>query len=73
MKTDPVGSTAMHPSGSVVATCSGQRGTPGLNEDDDPDSDDSDDDEGSDEEEEESVASTSLHRTPDNTLKVWSI
>lgn len=64
---DSVGSTAMHPSGSVVATCSGQRGNPGFTQSLESDSD-SDDDES----DEESVAST-LEKTPDNTLKVWSI
>ncbi|KAK0119680.1 hypothetical protein ONS95_011116 [Cadophora gregata] len=71
---DPVTSTAVHSSGTVVATCSGQRSSPGLSiseevEENDGSSDDDSDDHGS-----SSVHSSprDLH-TPDNSIKVWSL
>lgn len=68
---DPIGSTAMHPSGSVVATCSGQRGRPYLEED--SDDDDRNDDSDADSETVEPPTVKSHSREPDNTLKIWSI
>lgn len=68
-----MGSTAMHPSGSVVGTCSGQRGALDFNEGNSYDSDGSDNSYDNVSDEESSVASTSSDRIPDNTLKVWSV
>ncbi|KUJ16246.1 uncharacterized protein LY89DRAFT_669779 [Mollisia scopiformis] len=72
------GSTAMHPSGSVVATCSGQRGRLGLEDDsDDESSDDSHEDSDSSSESESDDASSPATSSPssdvDNSLKIWSI
>ncbi|KAE8448672.1 hypothetical protein EG329_009098 [Mollisiaceae sp. DMI_Dod_QoI] len=64
---DPASSTAMHPSGSVVATCSGQRRRPDLEEDSDDENNEGDEDD------EESLPATSHARASDNTLKVWNM
>ncbi|CZR63410.1 related to guanine nucleotide-binding protein [Phialocephala subalpina] len=72
---DPIGSTAMHPSGSVVATCSGQRGRPHFEEDSDGDESNDTGEDSSDEgsHDETSPSVTSQSRASDNTLKIWSI
>ncbi len=57
----------MHPSGSVVATCSGQRRRPDLEEDSDDENNEGDEDD------EESLPATSHARASDNTLKVWNM
>jgi hypothetical protein len=63
---DPVTSTAVHSSGTVVATCSGQRSIPDEGVD------------GNTSENEEDVEqmrehSTKPTRSPDNSIKVWSL
>lgn len=68
---DPIGSTAMHPSGSVVATCSGQRGRPYLEEN--SDNDDESGNSGEDSDEEDSPPKPLHSQASDNTLKIWSI
>jgi hypothetical protein len=69
---DPVSSTVVHSSGTVVATCSGQR-TPLLSDEDDisSDEDESDSDASSGDQSTRSPRSTG--RTPDNSIKVWSL
>lgn len=91
---DPVTSTIVHRSGTVVATCSGQRSTPDFDDSesssDESDSED-DSDESSDEDSEQSSSdddsanssadssvssrqSVKLNsRTPDNSIKIWSL
>ncbi|KAG4421972.1 hypothetical protein IFR04_004831 [Cadophora malorum] len=71
---DPVTSTAVHSSGTVVATCSGQRSSPGAGySEGSADSNDSSDDD-SDDSELSSACSSSLGlRTPDNSIKVWNL
>ncbi|KAI9723956.1 MAG: hypothetical protein M1812_000674 [Candelaria pacifica] len=66
---DPVTSTVVHPSGSVVATCSGQRHDfPSGSWGDDNESEDSDPDTS------DSTCSSSLAKSrPDNSLKIWWI
>ncbi|RAL61110.1 hypothetical protein DID88_010449 [Monilinia fructigena] len=73
---DPIGSTVLHPSGTVVATCSGQRAEPIIK--DDSASDDSDENTSGDESVSDSLRSQSMirkatGRAPDNSLKVWSL
>jgi hypothetical protein len=73
---DPVTSTVLHGSGSVVATCSGQRKSPSIG-DIESNEDDTVSDEGTDEGDNEDQASNpSLRldsRTPDNAIKIWSL
>ena len=69
---DPVTSAILHSSGTVVATCSGQRSFPSLTDhESDLESDDEQDSES------ESGSETSSHRAPsrtlDNSIKVWSL
>lgn len=78
-------STVVHSSGTVVATCSGQRSIPsfensGSNSDDSETSEDEtdkDDDanssESSDRAESFTYAVKPTGRTPDNSIKVWSL
>jgi telomerase Cajal body protein 1 len=61
---DPVTSAILHSSGTVVATCSGERSFPPLREDE------SDSDSESDT---SSYSSTAPSPTPDNRIKVWSL
>lgn len=61
---DPVTSAILHSSGTVVATCSGQRSIPSLR-DDGSDSDSESDT--------SSHSSTAPSPTPDNRIKVWSL
>jgi hypothetical protein len=61
---DPVTSAILHSSGTVVATCSGQRSSPYPREDE------SDSDSESDT---SSHSSTAPSPTPDNRIKVWSL
>ncbi|KAL2070507.1 hypothetical protein VTL71DRAFT_13533 [Oculimacula yallundae] len=77
---DPVTSTIVHPSGTVVATCSGQRSSPTFKssreecEESDEDSSGESSDESSDDEGSTSTRSLSPSiRTPDNSIKVWSL
>jgi hypothetical protein len=83
---DPVTSTIVHSSGSVVATCSGQRSEPNFDDseseseenDSDEESEESGSDIGSDSgsEGESSISSQSVKlssRTPDNSIKIWSL
>ncbi|KAE9371386.1 WD40 repeat-like protein [Stipitochalara longipes BDJ] len=68
---DPVTSAIVHSSGTVVATCSGQRSFPSLREDE---SDvESDDEQDSDSASEASSHSRAPSRIPDNSIKVWSL
>jgi telomerase Cajal body protein 1 len=77
-----VTSTIVHSSGTVVATCSGQRSTPVLGDSDscseesdsDEDSEEStSDDDSTDESVTSSQSPTLNSRTPDNSIKVWSL
>ncbi|KAB8298314.1 hypothetical protein EYC80_002043 [Monilinia laxa] len=73
---DPIGSTVLHPSGTVVATCSGQRAEPKIKDDsasDDSGEDTSDDESASDSHRSQSMIREATGRTPDNSLKVWSL
>jgi hypothetical protein len=86
---DPVSSTVLHNSGSVIATCSGQRAAPAAgNHDDNAASSDEESDEESDEDDEDESSDSgsdggsshssvqtlgSLKRFPDNSIKIWSI
>ncbi|CAD6446272.1 4b9964d5-f52e-4aa1-8318-58c179e78714 [Sclerotinia trifoliorum] len=73
---DPIGSTVLHPSGTVVATCSGQRAETNINDDDtstDSEEDSSDDESASDSQQSPSMIRKTKGRTPDNSLKVWSL
>ncbi|KAG4432246.1 hypothetical protein IFR05_012279 [Cadophora sp. M221] len=73
---DPVSSTVVHPSGTVVATCSGQRSSPAIGNSNEgsEDSDEGSDEEDSDDEGSTSTRSSSLSsRIPDNSIKVWSL
>lgn len=73
---DPIGSTVLHPSGTVVATCSGQRAEPSIKDDtisDDSDEDISDDESASDSNRSQSMVRKAAGRAPDNSLKVWSL
>lgn len=71
---DAISSTIIHSSGTVVATCSGQRS---FTKDDCNEGEDEKDD--SESSEEESTSSPSMKstrstpRVPDNTLKLWSL
>ena len=85
---DPISSTTIHSSGTVAATCSGQRSLP-LYEDtisepessdaesssDGSDDDESKEDEGSEDDDgtESSHSSNSICGVPDNSIKVWSL
>ncbi|KAH7355139.1 WD40-repeat-containing domain protein [Rhexocercosporidium sp. MPI-PUGE-AT-0058] len=73
---DPVSSTVVHSSGTVVATCSGQRSAPSIGNisEGSEDSDENSSDEDEDDEASTSTCSSSLSfRTPDNSIKVWSL
>ncbi|KAA8571260.1 hypothetical protein EYC84_000588 [Monilinia fructicola] len=73
---NPIGSTVLHPSGTVVATCSGQRAEPSIKDDtisDDSDEDISDDESASDSNRSQSMVRKAAGRAPDNSLKVWSL
>lgn len=85
---DPVSSTAVHSSGTVVATCSGQRSSPVWEErstpsealSEDSDKEVSSDESSSDEDSLSSRSSTSsrssassISRIPDNSIKVWNL
>ncbi|KAF7869883.1 hypothetical protein EAF04_004667 [Stromatinia cepivora] len=72
----PIGSTVLHPSGTVVATCSGQRAEININDDGtsiDSDEDSSDDESASDSQQFQSTIRKPRGRIPDNSLKVWSL
>ncbi|TVY23678.1 hypothetical protein LHYA1_G006553 [Lachnellula hyalina] len=84
MKADPVTSTIVHNSGTVVATCSGQRSTPMIDnsgsssEDSSSDEDsDEDSDESCSDEESKSESATSnqapmlTSTAPDNSLNLY--
>lgn len=65
---DSIGSTVVHSSGTVVATCSGQRAKV------DDIASDSSGDESTDEDDRSSITSTkSSISSPDNSLKVWAL
>jgi hypothetical protein len=67
-----VTSTILHSSGTVVVTCSGQRSFPSLR--DDASEAESDDEQASDNESQTSNHSSEApSRTPDNSIKVWSL
>ncbi|KAM3074627.1 hypothetical protein ACMFMG_008055 [Clarireedia jacksonii] len=80
---DPIGSTVLHNTGTVAATCSGQRSEPSWKDrfivDDRSSSDEgssSDDGSSSSESEESTSISVSPQppsKVPDNSLKVWSL
>ena len=82
---DPVSSTIVHSSGTVVATCSGQRTIPdfentGSDSEDSENSEDETDEfddptNGSDDSDRDSSTHSikSTVRTPDNSIKVWSL
>lgn len=73
---DPIGSTIVHSSGTVVATCSGQRARVDAAFEDGSDggSDESSDDEEDDTSNASSTRSESpISQTPDNSLKVWAL
>ncbi|APA13161.1 hypothetical protein SS1G_14062 [Sclerotinia sclerotiorum 1980 UF-70] len=72
------GSTVLHPSGTVVATCSGQRAETNINAADDDTSinageESSDDESTSDSQKPYSAIRKTKSRTLDNSLKVWSL
>lgn len=72
MKADPITSAVVHSSGTVIATCSGQRAFPSLGEDES-------DDEAGEEQTSDGEDQSSRHsskppsRTSDNSIKVWSL
>lgn len=71
---DPVGSTIVHNSGTVVATCSGQRSIPDFEDTDSSSEEGESADEATDDGDEFLTrASKATARTPDNSLKVWSL
>ncbi|RDL39823.1 Uncharacterized protein BP5553_04163 [Venustampulla echinocandica] len=73
---DPVTSTAVHSSGTVVATCSGQKTLPSVDGSDsgsDDESSGSDSDDDSEESENSSCSAHPTFKTPDNSIKVWSL
>jgi len=71
---DPVTSTAVHSSGTVVATCSGQRSSPGAGySEGSADSNDSSDDDSHDSELSSACSASLGRRTPDNSIKVWNL
>lgn len=73
---DPVGSIVLHPSGTVVATCSGQRAEFNLADDstsDDSDNESSDEQHASSSPQSHARKAKATGRTPDNSLKVWSL
>lgn len=72
---DPISSTAVHSSGTVVATCSGQRSfSAEASSIESEESEDDSSDEDSDYEESRSgCSSTPMSRAPDNSIKVWSL
>ena len=78
---DPVTSTTLHSSGTVVATCSGQRSDPAFAESDITTTSDDEDESSNgqsfyDEAEENKLSRELLEprsRTSDNSLKVWSL
>ena len=83
---DPVSSTIVHSSGTVVATCSGQRAVPDFgNTESDSESNESGEDETDESEDEtngpeDSIGDSSstysmkaTGQTPDNSIKVWSL
>jgi hypothetical protein len=72
VKTDSVTSAVIHSSGTVAATCSGQRIFPSLGDDE---SDDEDGEEQVNDGEDQSSGHSSKHpsRTPDNSIKIWSL
>lgn len=82
---DPVSSTIVHSSGTVVATCSGQRtildfeNTDSDSEGSESSEDETDDDEDPTNGSDDSDGDSSTHsikpigRTPDNSIKVWSL
>ncbi|CZS89322.1 related to guanine nucleotide-binding protein [Rhynchosporium agropyri] len=73
---DPVSSTMVHSSGTVVATSSGHRSSPGFESSIQGSEDSSDDSSDSESDDEGSVSTRSLSpnfRTPDNSIKVWSL
>jgi hypothetical protein len=83
---DPVTSTIVHSSGTVVATCSGQRSIPNFEESDsgseenersdderDEENDRTESTEDSDDDESSTYSVKQTGRTPDNSIKVWSL
>lgn len=78
---DPVTSTVVHSSGTVVATCSGQRSEPKFDDSEseseesgsDEDSEDSGSNNGSEVESSTSSPPAMSSRTPDNSIKIWSL
>jgi hypothetical protein len=72
VNSDPISSTMIHTSGSVVATCSGQRSF----QNDQADIEDTADSDTSKDETTPSSFTTStksMSRTPDNSLNLWSL
>ncbi|QSZ34424.1 hypothetical protein DSL72_006016 [Monilinia vaccinii-corymbosi] len=77
---DPIGSTVLHPFGTVIATCSGQRAEPTITDisstSDNSDEDISDDGSALDSQRSSPSRKRKVagrNRTPDNSLKVWSL
>jgi hypothetical protein len=74
---DPVTSTAVHSSGTVVATCSGQRRFPDASGDlSDEESDGEEyisDEDDTISDQSSSISSKVIPRTPDNSIKLWSL
>ena len=74
MKADPITSAVVHSSGTVVATCSGQRAFLSLGEDE---SDEASEEQASDGEDREDQSSRHSSKPPsrtfDNSIKVWSL
>ena len=80
---DPVSSTVVHRTGTVVATCSGKRADQiayGDSESEtesesnsDTDSSEEEDDSSSDDESTSTSSARPLSQTPDNSIKVWSL
>ncbi|KAL5330046.1 hypothetical protein ACEPPN_003570 [Leptodophora sp. 'Broadleaf-Isolate-01'] len=76
---DPVSSTIVHSSGTVVATCSGQRSSPAIgnssggSEDSDEYSSEEDSEDSEDSGSISTRSSSLSFRIPDNSIKVWSL
>ncbi|TGO51815.1 hypothetical protein BCON_0154g00350 [Botryotinia convoluta] len=74
---DPIGSTVLHPSGTVIATCSGQRAETNIdvdvNDDDTSDEDSSDDESAPNSLQSPSRTPKDTGGTPDNSIKVWTL
>ena len=73
MLADPISSAVLHNSGTVIATCSGQRFNPEIGEDDSSSDEEASDSDESTDDDLLPRPPKQVSRVPDNSIKIWSL